>query len=107
MEDSEKLTAAVVGGPFRDKNDPRRNLKGRPRTGLAVAEIIRSYLEDTDPGRKVPRIEALAAKLYDMQMDGSVAAGRALLEWGVPKPPQRIEMVDDNLQEWVGAFDCV
>lgn len=105
MDDSAKQTAAVVGGPFRDKDDPRRNLKGRPRAGLAVAEIIRSYLSDIDPGRKVPRVEALAAKLYDMQMEGSVAAGRALLEWGVPKPPQRIEMVDDSLQEWTEAFD--
>ena len=91
--------------PWLFKPGNNANPYGRPKTGQAVAELFRNYLEEDDPEQKVPRIRALAVKLYAMAHEGNVAAGRALLEWGVPKPPQRVDLGTDRMAELAEAFD--
>lgn len=82
------------------------NPNGRPRAGTSIAELFRSYLEGEDKERRVPRVVALAAELYRMAMEEhNTAAGRALLEWGVPRPAQRIDLRNDSLSAWAEAFD--
>lgn len=85
------------------------NPNGRPRAGLSIAELFRSYLEEEDKERRKPRVIALAERLYGLAMDPespqSVHAAKALLEWGVPKPPQRVDLNADKFHEWAEAFD--
>jgi len=69
------------------------NPKGRAPTGTAIAELFRGVMEERDYKSRKPRVVALAMHLYEIAMgDGkdAVAAGRALLEWSVPKPAQAI-----------------
>lgn len=86
------------------------NPRGRPKSGQSIAELFRSYLEEDDPEestpeRRVTRIQALAARLYQRGKEGSIPADRTLLEWGVPKPPQRVDLGTDRMSELAEAFD--
>jgi len=86
------------------------NPAGRKPTGQAIAELFRAFLEDEDPKvstpkKRVTRIQVLAARLYQRGEEGNVAADRTLLEWGVPKPPQRVDLGTDRMAELAEAFD--
>lgn len=86
------------------------NPHGRPKTGQAIAELFRNFLEEDDPKhstpeRRVKRIQRLAERLYQRGEEGNVQADRALLEWGVPKPPQRVDLGTDRMAELAEAFD--
>jgi len=70
------------------------NPKGRAPAGTTIAELFRSYLQEPDPKKRMPRVIALANKLYMIAMSrrGNVNAAKALLEYGVPRPAQAIEL---------------
>jgi hypothetical protein len=70
------------------------NPKGRPRTGLAAAELVRQMGDE--PFGKITRLQAMIERLFHVAIDGrdEMAATRAatiLLDRGWGKAPQPIE----------------
>lgn len=79
------------GRPF--KKGQSGNPKGRPRTGLAAAELVRKIGDETIEGGAVrmTRIEAVLRRMYQAAFAGDVRAATTLLDRGWGKPAQPIE----------------
>jgi hypothetical protein len=71
------------GGPFRRGHDPRRNLAGRPRTGLALAETIRRKV---DPEQIVDMLLRLAAD-ETVPLDKRLVTLLPWVQLGYLRPP--------------------
>lgn len=68
--------------PFK-KGDPRINRKGRPRTGLSLAELARELAEIKDvtlpDGKKIERKRALLERMWRDALSGNTAAQSNLI----------------------------
>jgi len=65
------------------KGDPRINRKGRPRTGLSLAELARELAEIRDvtlpDGKKIERKRALLERMWRDALSGNTAAQSNLI----------------------------
>ena len=67
-----------MGGKTRTsyKKGQSGNIRGRPKKGQTLSELIRSYLEEQDIDRRMMRKEVLIEKIYNMSMGGEHPSGK-------------------------------
>jgi len=80
----------VVGKPFQNGGDPRRNTRGRPRTFDALRELCQKICNEriTLDGESLTRLEVI---LRDWSTSKDVQKQIALVQYGYGKPPDKIE----------------
>jgi hypothetical protein len=90
----------VKGGPFR-KGDTRINRKGRPKLGLAIAELSRSYLKEpvSDDNPDYLWENKILEELRKLAASGNLQAMEMLLSRAYGKIPENIKI---NQEEEVG-----
>jgi hypothetical protein len=72
------------------KNDERINRKGRPRKTKSLTDLLNAYLAHKDAD-KVTRKARLAEKLFDLAMDGDIAAIKYIYDRIDGKPIETIK----------------
>ena len=67
------------------------NPAGRPRKKRALSALLRSIgAHKTDDG--IPKRRALAEKVWELALDGDLAAARLIYEYCDGKPPQSLDV---------------
>jgi len=66
-------------------------MKGRPKRGESVTEIVREVLSEIDPETKRARREVIAEKLVKLAEDGNLRAVELLMERTEGKVAVKIE----------------
>ena len=90
MEVQHTAKNCVVGKPFRNGGDPRRNVLGRPRNFDALRELCQKICNEriTLDGESLTRLEVI---LRDWSTSKDVQKQIALVQYGYGKPVDRIE----------------
>jgi hypothetical protein len=102
--DAEKLhestSKAVIGVPFKKGFDSRR-AKGRPKLGLAIAELSRSYLKEPVDQNNPDYLweNKILEELRKLAASGNLQAMEMLLSRAYGKIPENIKI---NQEEEVG-----
>jgi hypothetical protein len=93
------VPAKQGGNKGRWKKGESGNPKGRPRVGLAAAELVRKVGDEEWPNHAgLTRIEGVIRRLYQGAVSGNTRAALILLDRGWGKPPQPVALgSDDNL----------
>lgn len=88
-----------IGGPF-VKGDPRINLRGRPKKGTALADIMRELGDAKDAtlsdGTKVERKRALAERIWREAIKKGNPSMAALIWKMIDDPAQRLKIEGED-----------
>jgi hypothetical protein len=76
--------------------DPKRNLKGRPKLGLTVAERIRDAMEEKIRPDGYSKMDALIDEAFARAKMGSFVFFDALMSRGYGKVPDKIELQTED-----------
>jgi len=78
------------------KNDPRINRNGRPKKAYCLSQGLRDFMFEKAPGKKKEVRDVFIAKVYELAMDGDIAAMRLILSYteGIPRPMKSWEEIE-------------
>ena len=81
-----------MANPFKHGHDPRRNLRGRGKGQINLADLVRKIAaEPVSPGEKMSRIEAIVRSTFKSAYTGDMRAVEVIMERGWGKAVQPIE----------------
>ena len=80
---------------FRDHPE-NINRKGRPKTGLAFAELVREVMEEKNPKTKKSKIESMVDVAVNRAMRGSWQFYDALTARAYGKVPDKVELSNED-----------
>lgn len=80
--------------PFQKGHDPRRNVKGRGKGQINLADMIRRIAaEPIAPNDKRTYIDAIIRSTFKHAHDGDMRAVEIIMERGWGKPVQQLENI--------------
>lgn len=71
------------------------NMNGRPKKGMAITDILREYLDETDKDDKT-RKEILIEKLFKMANAEDLAALKYIIDRVDGKPKEKLEVESES-----------
>lgn len=72
------------------------NRKGRPKVGLAFAELVREVMEETNPKTKKSKVESMVDVAISRAMRGSWQFYDALTSRAYGKVPEKVELSQED-----------
>jgi hypothetical protein len=95
----------MKGKGFLPGHDPRRNLRGRPRKGTAIAEILRAIGDEKHDRHGTKRM-AMLQRIYTAAMQGDMDAAKFIADRTEGKVTdmlridggQRLEIVEELVE---------